>query len=197
MDVDQGMGCERCGVIFMTLNHLMGHIKECCKGSKPAGTNQPMDEGSSASDGENQEEGESVSDGENQEESAFYNFRLEAINRVRESKDWEDKYNDFVRAGEEEDNACELADGEFEKRIVKIAEKMYRRYLTNALLLQYGDVHGKVREALLEYWDKGYNARKASKLAVNDHLVNVRVLLEDEDEEEDSTDESEDSTDED
>ena len=53
-----------------------------------------------------------------------------------------------------------------------------------------------MREALLEYWDKGYNARKASKLAVNDHLANVRVLLEDEDEE-DSTDESEDSTDED
>ena len=136
----QGMGCERCGVIFMTLNHLMGHIKECCKGSKQAGTNQPMDEGSSTSGGENQEEGESVSDGENQEESAFYNFRLEAINRVRESKDWEDKYNDFVKAGEEEDNACELADGEFEKRIVKIAEKMYRHYLTNGLLLQYGAV---------------------------------------------------------
>ena len=186
MDVDQGMGCKSCGVLFTTLNHLLRHSKECCQGSKQAGTNQPVEE----------EEEESDSDGENQEESAFSNFRWEAINRVRESEDWEDKYNDLVREGKEEDNARELADREFEKRIVKIAEKMYREYLTNGLLLLNGDVHGNVREALMEYWDKGYNARKASKLAVNDHLVNVRMLLEGEDEEDDSTDESEDSTDE-
>ena len=73
---------------------------------------------------------------------------------------------------------------------------MYMHHLNNALLLQYGDVHGNVRESLLEYWDKGYNPWKASKLAVNDHLANVLVLLEDEDEEDDSMDEEEDSTDE-
>ena len=184
MDPDQGMGCDHCGILFMTLSHLLRHSKECCKGSQQAGTNQPV------------EEEESDSDGENQEEFAFYNFRVEAIDRVRESEEWGDKYNDLVRDGEEEDNARELADGEFEKRIVKIAEKMYRQYLTNDLLLQYGDVHGNVREALLEYWDKGYNSRKASKLAVNDHRSNVRMLLEDQDEEDDTTDEEEDSTDE-
>ena len=66
---------------------------------------------------------------------------------------------------------------------------MYRQYLTNGLLLRYGDVHGYVRDALLGYWNKGHDARKDAKLAVNDHLLNVRMLLEDQDKEEDSTDE--------
>ena len=50
----------------------------------------------------------------------------EAINIVRESEIWEDKYNRLLRTGEEEDNARKLSDREFDKRIIKTAKKMYR-----------------------------------------------------------------------
>ena len=118
----------------------------------------------------------------------FSTLGLRPSKKVRESERWQDQYSELVRAGEEEDNACELADSQFEKRIIKTAERLYRKYLTNDLLLLNGDVHGDVRETLMDYWNKGYDARKASKLAVNYHLTKVRVLMEDEDEES-STDE--------
>ena len=167
----------------MTLGHLMQHAQECRKVSKQ------KDIAESEEKEEEEEEESNEDNGENQEEMAFSSFRTDAINKVRESEGWEDQYNEFVKAGEEEDNARELADSQFEKRIIKTAERLYRKYLTNDLLLLNGDVHGDVRETLMDYWNKGYDARKASKLAVNYHLTKVRVLMEDEDEEESSTDE--------
>ena len=54
---------------------------------------------------------------------------------------------------------------------------MYRQYLTNGLLLLNSEAQSDVLEALLGYGHNGYKSRKASKLAVNDHILNVRMLL--------------------
>ena len=78
--------------------------------------------------------------------------------------------------------------GEFEKLIIKTGEKLYRNHLINALLLQNGEVHKDVSDAMREYWSKGYTVKKAARLAVKDNLSDIRVLLEDGDDDSDLTD---------
>ena len=97
------MACDSCGILFTSVGHLVKHSKDCQKDDQRGDSDDSRDEVEEEDEGEEEENSE-----DNLEESAFSEFRLDATDLIRETEAWEAKYNEFIREGEEEDNAVKL-----------------------------------------------------------------------------------------
>ena len=86
-----------------------------------------------------------------------------------------------------EDEAIDSVDLELQGRIDKEALSLYKIYLENTLLLQNGSVHADVQDDLFRFWDNGFTASRAAKMAANKHSDIIQGLMEPEsDSDEDS-----------
>ena len=174
-DESDYVSCSECGLIYNTANHLAKHIqKEHTVKTEGATDNEELNDSEEMEEDDTADEEE----GENQEEAAFANFYEDATEVIRNSQEWETKYQEFAAQGNDEEEAISSADLELQGRIEKEALDLYRRYLTNFLLFQNGSVHRDIQDDLLRFWDGGFSARRAAKLATNKHESVIKGLME-------------------
>ena len=82
---DDQMACDSCGIVFTSVGHLVKHSKGCQK------DDQHRDSDDSREEVEEDEEEEEKDSEDNLEESAFSDFRMDAIDEIRETEAWEAK----------------------------------------------------------------------------------------------------------
>ena len=183
-DEDDYINCSECGLVFDKPQNLAKHLHVAHRNTgnerEEQSDNCANDSEDKSVDGDEDEEvdGDEDEDGENQEQAAFENFFTDAIEEVRQSVRWQEKYGEFIAGGNSESEAAEMADADLEGQVEKKALTLYRNYLANSLLLQNGSVHSDVQDDLLNFWDKGFTAYKAAKMAVNKHKGTVWSLME-------------------
>ena len=173
-DESDYVSCSECGLIYNTANHLTKHIQKEHTVKPEEGTDNEE-----TTDGEETDADETVDEeeGENQEEAAFANFYEDATEVIRKSQEWETKYQEFAAQGINEEEAIDSAALKLQGHIEKEALELYRRYLTNLLLFQNGSVHRDIQDDLLRFWDSGFSARRAAKLATNKHESVIKGLM--------------------
>ena len=169
------VSCSECGLIYNTANHLAKHIqKEHTVKTEGATDNEELNDSEEMEEDDTADEEE----GKNQEEAAFANFYEDATEVIRNSQEWETKYQEFAAQGINEEEAIDSADLELQGRIEKEALELYRRYLTNLLLFQNGSVHRDIQDDLLSFWDDGFTASRAARMATKKHANIIQGLME-------------------
>ena len=187
-DEEDYVSCKECGALFDKVNNLATNLQTDHRPKDAA------DSGGSAYGGEMDTESVDEEDderGENLEQLAFANFYDKATETVQKSAEWEEKHKEHVARGIAEDEAIDSVDLELQGRIDKEALSLYKIYLENTLLLQNGSVHADVQDDLLRFWDNGFTASRAAKMAANKHSDIIQGLMEPEsDSDEDSDSDS-------
>ena len=177
-DEEDYVSCKECGALFDKVNNLAKHLQTDHMAKDAAVS------GESANGAEM--DAESVGE-ENLEQLAFANFYDKATETVQKSAEWVEKHKEHVARGIAEDEAIDSVDLELQGRIDKEALSLYKIYLENTLLLQNGSVHADVQDDLLRFWDNGFTASRAAKMAANKHSDIIQGLMEPEsDSDEDS-----------
>ena len=184
-DEDNYINCLECGLVFDKSHNLVKHLRAAHQNTANVRVEQSDDcindleeEDGEEDKGENEDEDGDKDEVDENEQAAFENFFTDAIEVVRRSERWQEKYVKLIAEGNSESEAAKMADTDLENQVEKEALALYRNYLTNALLLQNGSVHGDVQDDLLNFWDKGFTAYKAAKLAVNKNKGTVWSLME-------------------
>ena len=186
--------CETCGMVFSTINHLIHHTKNTHW--KQFSEEKATTDGMCREKDDKCEDTESSEEETDDEEIAFQNFRQMAADKVQDTEERQEAYEKFLAVGEDEDSAVLSANEELKDECIKEALEMYRQYLENGLLLQNGAVHNDVRRDLNDYWDSGYNATKAARLAVKKHRNMLEEFFEDDDDVDDDDVDDDDDDDE-
>ena len=179
-DEDDYINCSECGLVFDKSQNLAKHVGAVHRTKDDDKVEQSDDsmEESEAEDEDKDQDEEEDEDGEHMEQTAFESFYANALKEVQSSKKWQEKFEELIAEGNTDDEAVEMTNSELVGQIEKVALALYRDYLTNALLLRNGSVHGDVQDNLLDFWDKGFSAYKAAKMAVNKHRGPVWGLME-------------------